>query len=356
MSNPLRRVRTSIRLAAGRVGSGVEAADAEALAAARAGGPDSEFESRLAWIMGSPRTGSTWLLRMLVHPAILAPQAPTGMRRVAGEGKRPLPGIVPVDESYLMNHVAPIRAPRFTAEQPSPEELTLNATRRRQAGYLFADAYADVWRPALRELVLTRFHAQAVRAEVELGVTDPLVVIKEPNGSHAAGFLVWLLPGSRLIFLVRDGRDVIDSLLASQQESGWRREAGGSELSSDAGRQAFVRRQSQLWLNRTIAVQDAYESHEPELRYRLRYEDLLGDTRRELGSLLEWLGRPRSADELDDTVVQHSFESLPKRVKGPGKTRRAASPGLWRQNLSDTEQEIVNEVMGAKLRELGYEA
>jgi len=30
------------------------------------------FESRLAWILGAPRTGSTWLLRMVIHPWILA--------------------------------------------------------------------------------------------------------------------------------------------------------------------------------------------------------------------------------------------------------------------------------------------
>jgi Sulfotransferase family len=302
--------------------------------------------------MGSPRTGSTWLLRMLIHPAILAPRVPAGMRRVVGDGKRPLPGIVPVDESYLLNHIAPMRPP---PPGPTSGELTLNATRREHAGYLFSDAYADVWRPALRDLVLTRFHAQAVLAEAQFGLDDPLVVIKEPNGSHAAGFLLSLLPTSRLIFLLRDGRDVVDSLVASLQERSWRHDVAGRDMQSEADRLAVVRRESRYWVERTTAVEAAYHAHAPALRFRLRYEDLLDDTPAELGRLLEWLGRPRADDELDRTVAEHAFEALPKRLTGPGKARRAATPGLWRQNLSEAEQGTMAEVMGPRLRELGYE-
>jgi hypothetical protein len=355
LSSRLRRARTAIRLAAGRLGPPGGGADEATVAQAREAGRRPDFESRLTWIMGSPRTGSTWLLRMLIDPAILAPRTPAGMRRVAGEGKRPLPGIVPVDESYLLNHIAPLRPPPPPGgKQRISGELTLNATRREDAGYLFSDAYADVWRPALRDLVLKRMHAQAVRAEVEFELDDPLVVIKEPNGSHAAGFLLSLLPSSRLIFLLRDGRDVVDSLVASLDERGWRGEVGRG-MGSEAGRLAVVRRESRYWLERTTAVQAAYEAHDPALRFRLRYEDLLSDTPVELGRLLEWLGRPRADAELERTVAEHAFEALPKRLTGPGKSRRAATPGLWRQNLCEGEQEVMAEVMGPKLRELGYE-
>ena len=191
-------------------------------------------------------------------------------------------------------------------------------------------------------------------AEVEFELDDPLVVIKEPNGSHAAGFLLSLLPSSRLIFLLRDGRDVVDSLVASLDERGWRHEAAGRGMGSEAGRLAAVRRESRYWLERTIAVQAAYDAHDPALRFRLRYEDLLRDTPVELGRLLEWLGRPRADDELERTVAD-MLRGNPEAPEGSGKSRRAATPGLWRQNLSENEQEIMAEVMGAKLRELGYE-
>jgi hypothetical protein len=34
---------------------------------------------------------------------------------------------------------------------------------------------------------------------------------------------------------------------------------------------------------------------------------------------------------------------------------RAATPGLWRENLTEDEQRTMDEIMGAKLAELGYE-
>jgi hypothetical protein len=34
---------------------------------------------------------------------------------------------------------------------------------------------------------------------------------------------------------------------------------------------------------------------------------------------------------------------------------RAATPGLWRENMSPAEQEAVEQVLGDKLRELGYQ-
>ena len=43
------------------------------------------------------------------------------------------------------------------------------------------------------------------------------------------------------------------------------------------------------------------------------------------------------------------------KAKGPTKALRAATPGLWRENLSDEEQLAVNEIMGETLERLGYE-
>ena len=34
---------------------------------------------------------------------------------------------------------------------------------------------------------------------------------------------------------------------------------------------------------------------------------------------------------------------------------RAATPGLWRENLTEEEQSTMHEIMGSKLTELGYD-
>ena len=41
-------------------------------------------------------------------------------------------------------------------------------------------------------------------------------------------------------------------------------------------------------------------------------------------------------------------------MRGKRNGVRAASPGLWRENLSAAEQEAMQEILGPKLAELGY--
>ena len=47
---------------------------------------------------------------------------------------------------------------------------------------------------------------------------------------------------------------------------------------------------------------------------------------------------------------------MPAAHRGSGRFVRAASPGLWRQNLRPAEQEALEAIMGGTLRLVGYEA
>ena len=119
--------------------------------------------------------------------------------------------------------------------------------------------------------------AQVERAEREHALADPAVVIKEPNGSHGADLIMALLPRARLIFLVRDARDVIDSLMDAMS-GGWLDEPHMGRLDTPEQRLAFARSEARVWLERTRAVERAFDAHDPELRWKLRYEDLRTDT------------------------------------------------------------------------------
>ena len=312
---------------------------------------DRAFESRLVWIFGSPRTGSTWLLRLLTFPLEPDTGSPCGsaMRRRS----RVRPAAVPIDEPYLPQHFSPIL--RAFADPGTPGFL-LNPTRADEPSYFFSNQFAALWRPELRGLILRRFRGQVELAEREHSIDDPLVVVKEPNGSHGAEFVMSLLSRSRMIFQLRDGRDVIDSLLHAQMGTGW---LVGSPLvdgiEGEAQRLEFVRREARLWVNRTIAVQRAYDAHPPDLRIEIRYEDLRADTMRILRGLVDWLGIQRTDEELEAAVEANRFESIRRRRKGPAKPFRAATPGLWRQNMTEREREVMEETMGEKLVELGYE-
>ena len=311
-------------------------------------------EHRLVWIMGSPRTGSTWLLRLLCHPWGVG-RTPTG---IDPSRFRPRGGdVVPVNESYLAHHVGPLRDPLPPPEAAASASWVLNDLRASDPAYFFSDEYRSSWREPLRRLALERFAAQADRASEAHRLTDPLVLVKEPNGSHAADLIAGLLPDSRLIFLLRDGRDVIDSMVDADSEGGWRtRTEGVVPLRTPEQRLEAVRRQAHLWLVRTVATERACERLGAGRSITVRYERLLADTEGELARLDAWLGLDRSERQVRAAVRANRFGSLRNRLRGRRKGVRAASPGLWRENLTAGEQAAIEELIGPKLRELGYEA
>ncbi len=211
---------------------------------------------RLAWIFGSSRSGSTWLLRML-----------SGLERV-----------IPIDDPHLGHHLGvwrPIPLAWATAKDP-PKLGTLADYKRQKRDYLFADRYRDTWVPQLRDLISARFEAQATEQIAEFGgVESPIVVVKEP-GSHAADTIMELFPRSALIFLLRDGRDVVDSWLDAYRDGSWATDEGAYPV-DDGGRTPLIRWQSSVWLHRTEVVQETFARTDPDRRVLIRYE---GDARR----------------------------------------------------------------------------
>ena len=57
--------------------------------------------------------------------------------------------------------------------------------------------------------------------------------------------------------------------------------------------------------------------------------------------------------EIASWVEKNSFERMPR--TGPGEFVRIAVPGAWRENLRPDERTVLEELLGPKLRELGYE-
>src|SRR4051812_11406045 len=152
-----------------------------ALGRTRPGLDDDDLESRLVWIYGSPRTGSTWLLQMLCHPFKPDPVAPLGFSRPDGSPGTPV--AFPVDEFLISTHIVPFQG--GTVEfGDSVYPATLNDWQRRRPSYAFSDEFADVWRPQARLLTLACLGAVIERAP-GAGLTasrPPFLVIKEVNG------------------------------------------------------------------------------------------------------------------------------------------------------------------------------
>ena len=292
------------------------------------------FESRVVWILGSPRSGSTWLYRLL----------------------REHPAMVVINEPLIGYHLGPFLSdqPGWDAAALDEGNFTMRRVQDRNPAQFFADEFAHIWRPDLARMMRRRFLAHAIRYPSEAPVTETLVVVKEPNGSQSADVIMGALPKSRFLFLLRDGRDVVDSELAANLEGAWVTKdfPGGHGVSEDE-RLAFVEQSAMKWLWRTEVTQRAFALH-PGPKLLLRYEDLLSDTERHLRELLGWLGAPLEEPRLRQLVADHAFERMPAEQRGPKGFYRAGRPGLWRESLRDAEQEVVTRAIGAKLSELGY--
>jgi Sulfotransferase family len=310
----------------------------------RPGGPLEGFsleadEDRLAWIFGSSRSGSTWLLRMLAS----------------------VDRVVPIDDPHLGHHLGvwrPISLAWATAEHP-PDLTTLDRVKHDKDSYFFSDRYRDVWAPALHRLIVDRFDAQvaddadgAAAGPAGGREADPVVVVKEP-GSHVADLLLSLFPASRLIFLLRDGRDVVDSWLAAYRPGSWALDEGAFPV-TEAGRESLVRWQSAVWAFRTDVVRRAFDRHPPDRRVLVRYEDLVADPVSELARICTRLPIDVPTDALAAAAAEHAYAAVPAAAKGETKEIRSASPGGWRENLSPAEHDIMHEVMGPTLAAMGY--
>lgn len=288
---------------------------------------------RLAWIFGSSRSGSTWLLRMLSE----------------------LERVVPIDDPHIGHHLGiwrPIPLAWATAKEP-PKLGTLADYKRQKRDYLFSDRYRDTWIPQLRDLISARFEAQAAQdIEEARGIDDPVVVVKEP-GSHAADTIMDLFPDSALIFLLRDGRDVVDSWLDAYRDGSWATDEGAYGL-DDAGRPALIRWQASVWLHRTEVVQETYARTDPDRRVLIRYEEMRDDPSAALEKICELLGIEASGEQLEAIAKANEFSRVPESRKGDGREIRRAEPGGWANHMSQEEILAMHEILADKLDELGY--
>lgn len=278
---------------------------------------------KLVWILGSPRSGSTWLMRLLDHP----------------------PRVTILREPLVGLHLGAY-PPALLGMSPESAAGRTLADFRPDDSYFFSARYADVWLPHLQRLLLARLEAQIPR-------NSERCVVNEPNGSDGAEMIMRALPKASLIFLLRDGRDVVDSLVDAWREGSWLEQAFGVSLDASVDRLTFVRHEAYRWVARTMTVRNAFEAHPPERRCLVRYEELREDPVGVLDAVFRHFGWKPPAG-FEEHVQSLSFEQRPSGERGTGTFHRAATPGLWRRNLTDEEAAACAKVMGPLLREFGY--
>ncbi len=268
----------------------------------------------IVWIFGTGRSGTTWLASM--------------MEDVEGHAvwSEPLVGAL-FGEFYYVR-----------------------AAYKKGGQAIMGRRYSDVWLRAIRSMVLDG--ATARYPELADG---GYLVIKEPHGSIGAPLLMEALPESRMIFLVRDPRDVVASALDGHRAGSWtskHRMWGGKrkETKADTDPDAFVRVRAQVYLQDVGNAKEAYEAHKGR-KVLVKYENLRADTSAAMKHIYAGLDIPVREEELARVVEKHSWEKVPEEEKGEGKFYRKAEPGGWREDLTPEQVEIVERITASLLDE-----
>jgi hypothetical protein len=260
----------------------------------------------IVWIFGTGRSGSTWLGSMMAA----------------------FDGCAMWNEPLVGNLFGNFHYFRVGGRKPGGQ-------------YILGEPYKETWLGPMRDLVLGG--AAARFPEV---VGGGYLIIKEPNGSIGSPLLMEALPESRMIFLIRDPRDVVASSMDARSEGSWlseRREGQGRTSKPDKNPNAYVRMRANSYVQQIEKTGQAYRAHRGR-KVMVRYEDLRADTLGTMKSIYSALEIPVEEADLARSVEKHSWENIPEEEKGEGKKRRKAKPGGWREDLTPEQVEIVENV------------
>jgi protein-tyrosine sulfotransferase len=168
--------------------------------------------------------------------------------------------------------------------------------------------------------------------------------VADKTPSNVLGFpdLQHMLPDSPLVHVLRDGRDVVASLL---QES-WKDIATGEPLLITSDPRAAAAH----WVRCVLAGRSVSRVLE------IRYEDLVADPEPALMRLVDAIGVPFDPRMLAHHTFAHARPGSEDSRGDVVTPVHARSVGRWRERLDRPARLIVAEVAGPLLRELGYAA
>lgn len=260
----------------------------------------------IVWIFGTGRSGSSWLWRMLVS-----------QRECVGW-----------NEPYAGVMFPPLQAATNLRER----EATI-----------FGDSHRQAWNESLKAMFLRCAASRFPEMD-----SDSYLIVKEPNGSAGASWLAEAVPESRIIVLARDPRDVVASAIDSVKPGAWRTYSNESQMTL----QQLTRKRAETYFQQMSASLEAYEKHDG-LKSIVTYEELIEDTLHHMSRLCYELDLPITSN-LRNSVEKHSWSNVPENRKGEGKAMRKATPGSWRDDLTEEQVAIIEEITSPLLDKLGY--
>jgi Sulfotransferase family len=276
----------------------------------------------LVFLVGCPRSGTTWLQRLLAsHPAVRSGP----------------------ESDIFSFYVGPsLRA--FRADRQRSRRKGLQC-------YTSEDEFVELQRSFVLRML------RPALANLQDG---ELFLEKTPRHALYIPEILSCFPAARFIHLIRDPRDTTASLLAASRSWGvdW-----APTTAASAGR---------MWLKYVSAARAASREVSPKMFLQVTYEDLHADTKAELAKCAYFLGLPWDSAGISDAIEKNR----PAQLRSGGGTPflhgasdssvtlsepsepvgfiRKAQPGSWREDLTTAEKLQLWRVVRRDLLAFGY--
>ena len=219
----------------------------------------------LLFVVGAPRSGTTWLQRLLASH----PQVHTGQ------------------ESKLFRwYLEPqLRMWRMETTRETDERTATGRGGTGLSCYFREEEFLDVLRKYMAELL------QPMLRELKPG---EIFLEKSPSHALCIGAIKELLPECKIIHVLRDARDVVASLLAASKS--WGKAWAPHHPAAAAA----------LWVEHVTAVLRASQNLSREEFYEVRYEDLIMAPERSLRGVSEFLGLDWDSQAMQQAIERNS--------------------------------------------------
>jgi hypothetical protein len=260
----------------------------------------------LIFIVGSPRSGTTYLRRLISS----------------------FPEIQSGRESHLFDHVGPfvdLWHGYAQSIKANPDAYAVGLPT-----YFTSDEFTAIARNLVSELM------QPMIAGLKEG---EFFLEKTPTHALHIHTIHELLPKARIIHILRDARDVVASLLAISRQHSW---------APNRADQC-----AQIWVEHVSHVQRVAPSLPSGTLLELRYESLTDDPMDSLLAIAGFLGMNWSDESIQSAIQTHSVESTRAKL-GKDSVRRGGY-NYWQQDLTWWQKFRVWQIAGSTMATVGYD-
>lgn len=268
----------------------------------------SSRQKNYIFIIGSPRSGTTWLHSILAdHPSVAS--------------------IAPVELTHFANYL-PALVDRWELQK---KNISKGLTQ----------GLPVIWSDEEFREFLADFTDRVYDKVLERNPAATHIVDKHPNYSNHTGLIRQFYPNAKFIHVLRDGRDVAISSKSAHERLDF--------MHDDVGEMA------RKWVR---FIGNARKADDGAGNYlEVKYEDMLADGMANLSRIFHFAGLAISDENLAGLLDKHSMEKNPVSGANTGINKiRHDKKRLYNEKLTLEERYVFDVIAGKLMKNLGYAA